>query len=60
MTDELKKEVVILLLDLKTDAEMALSGEWGVAENAPDEMKEGFQCQIDSIDEMLTKLNQQQ
>lgn len=59
MTDKLKKEVVDLLNTLKKDAEMALSGEWGVADNAPDEMKDGFECQISLIDEMLTKLNQE-
>lgn len=53
MTDRLKKEVINLLNTLKKDAEMALSGEWGVVDN---EMKDGFECQISLINEMLTKL----
>lgn len=56
--ENLKEELIDLLETIKKDAEMALSGEWGVAEYATDEQKEGFEAQIELIDSMLIKLEE--
>lgn len=52
MKDELKKECISLFKTLKLDAEMALDGRWDTTNEGAD----GFECQIQLIDEILSKL----
>jgi hypothetical protein len=59
MTKELEKEVIGVLLTLKEDAKMALSGDWGVADFASDEHKKGFEHQIILINKVLAKIHKQ-
>jgi hypothetical protein len=51
----IKDEVVELLIGLRKDAEMALSGEWDCT--TMEGMETGFESQIYLIDKTLDKLN---
>lgn len=53
MTKKLIKDIVRLLKAIREDAEMALDGSWDCT---TEEGMDGFQCQIDNINEMLTKI----
>lgn len=54
MDNSLKEEVIFLLLILKKDAEMALSGDWDCT--TPEGIESGFGAQIDLIDRTLKML----
>ena len=44
-----------VLKTVRKDAEMALNGKWAIAENATEECKKGFGCQIELIDKVVNK-----
>lgn len=54
MENLLKEEVVDLLNTLRTDAVMALNGEWDTT--TQEGIETGFSAQIELIDRMLNKL----
>ena len=51
---ELKNEIIHVLLTLKTDAEMALNGEWDCT--CSEGIEDGFSSQIELIENLLNKL----
>jgi hypothetical protein len=53
---KLEKQTIAILKSLRLDAQMALDGDW---DPCTDEGKEGFQCQIDSINNLLFKIKNQ-
>lgn len=56
MTDlnNYREEIIELLKGLKTDAEMAISGEWDVT--SQEGIETGFTAQVELIDSLLDKI----
>ena len=52
--EELKEEIIKVLNTLKTDAEMAMSGDWDCT--TEEGIETGFSAQIEIIDELLNKI----
>ena len=57
MNKELLRETVHVLRCLKTDAEMALSGDWDTT--TPEGIEQGFEAQISLIENVLDRLIQE-
>lgn len=54
MTEEVKKQIIIVLETLREDAVMALDGSWDCT--TEEGIETGFSAQIDLIDEALELL----
>ena len=53
-TEDLLAEAIEMLVSLKRDAQMALTGDWDANPHAPDD-ENGFSCQIKHINKFLRK-----